>query len=67
MYINELNIQDFCTKFQEGIKNGYVISKESDKYPQIIGQHIITTLVKEEVITVEAAKEPVKPAKKAKE
>lgn len=79
MQLQEPTFYDFCTKFQEAIKNDYCISTDTDKIPQAIGNQFFATLVKisqpkhvvEEAVA-DVAKEPLKqdavksPVKKAK-
>ena len=71
MQLQEPTFYDFCTKFQEAIKNDYCISTDTDKIPQAIGNHFFATLVKitppKRVVAEEAKAEAVKqPAKKVK-
>ena len=70
MQLQEPTFYDFCTKFQEAIKNDYCISADTDKIPQAIGNQFFATLVKisppkrvVEEVKQEAAKPPVKKAK----
>lgn len=69
MHIAQPTFHDFCSQFQNAIKDGWLMSEDTDKYPQVIANQFFATLVKgvPEQLVVEAAKEPVKPAKKAKE
>lgn len=73
MQLQEPTFYDFCTKFQEAIKNDYCISTDTDKLPCTIGSQFFAFLVKAtpavkvEVKVEEPVKEAVKqPAKKAK-
>lgn len=71
MQLQEPTFYDFCTKFQEAIKNDYCISTDTDKIPQAIGNQFFATLVKisppkrvvEEEVKPESAKPSVKKAK----
>lgn len=65
MQLQEPTFYDFCTKFQEAIKNDYCISTDTDKIPQAIGNQFFATLVKisppKRVVEEEVKAEPVKP------
>ena len=77
MQLQEPTFYDFCTKFQEAIKNDYCISTDTDKLPCTIGSQFFAFLVKatptkdeakdnakaEEVVKPEAVKPSSKKAK----
>jgi len=71
MQLQEPTFYDFCTKFQEAIKNDYCISTDTDKLPCTIGSQFFATLVKisppKRVVEEEVKPEAAKPsAKKVK-
>lgn len=46
MYLHEATLYDFCGKFAEAVKDGWEISSDIDKFPQILGNEFYATLVK---------------------
>lgn len=70
MQIAQPTFYDFCSQFQNAVKDGWLLSEETDKIPQVIANQFFATLVKStpEQIVQEAVKEVVKPSsKKTKE
>jgi hypothetical protein len=74
MQLQEPTSYDFCSKFQKAVQEGWGVSVDVDKYPQVLGNQFFATLIKvapaKPVVSeavADVAKEPLKqPAKKAK-